>query len=160
MVDLVVGGVYSAGDKRLTAAGEKGLPQVVVPGALDHSNFWVGMAPERYRNREFIQYNVEILLMRTNKEEYQKLGELMAARLNAAAGPFVVLIPTQGFSQHTTRDTTDLDGNIIGSWHQPETDRVFVETLQKNLRRGMVELLDLHINDPQFADACVDAYFA
>ena len=160
LTDLVAGGVYSAGDTRLTAAGAAGLPQVVVPGALDHSNFWVGMAPDRYRHREFIQYNVEILLMRTNAQEYRQLAALMAERLNAACGPFVVLVPLRGFSQHTTRATTDLDGKQLGSWHQPDTDRVFVESLEPQLHPGAVKVLDLHINDPAFADACVDAYLA
>src|SRR5262249_41946251 len=66
LTDFVTGGVYSAGETRLTAAGATGLPQVVVPGCLDFTNWWVGQVPEKYRQREFYQYNVEILLMRTN----------------------------------------------------------------------------------------------
>ena len=38
LTDLVTGGVYSAGETRLTAAGAAGLPQVVVPGCLDFTN--------------------------------------------------------------------------------------------------------------------------
>ena len=45
LTDLIVDGVYSAGDARLTAAGAAGLPQVVVPGAIDHANFWAGQVP-------------------------------------------------------------------------------------------------------------------
>ena len=48
LADLVVDGVYSAGNDRLTAAGAAGLPQVIVPGAIDHVNFWAGQVPERY----------------------------------------------------------------------------------------------------------------
>ncbi len=158
LADLVAGGVYSAGDGRLRAAGAAGLPQVVVPGALDLVNFWVGQVPERYRRREFYQYNVEILLMRTNAEEFAALGELGAERLNAARGPFVVLIPSRGFSQHTHYQTHDLQGREIGPWRQPETDRVFTDTLRRHLRKGRIEELDLHINDPEFADACVEEY--
>ena len=39
LTDLIVDGVYSAGDGRLTSAGAAGLPQVIVPGAIDHANF-------------------------------------------------------------------------------------------------------------------------
>lgn len=158
LADLVAGGVYSAGDGRLRAAGAAGLPQVVVPGALDLVNFWVGQVPERYRRREFYRYNVEILLMRTNAEEFAALGELVAERLNAARGAFVVLIPSRGFSQHTHYRTHDLQGREIGPWRQPETDRVFTDTLRRHLRKGRIEELDLHINDPEFADACVEEY--
>ena len=95
-------GVYSAGNARLTAAGAAGLPQVIVPGAIDHVNFWAGQVlPERYRDREFFRYNAQNLLMRTNAEEFQKLGVLIAERLNAAKGPVRVLIPFEGFSEHT-----------------------------------------------------------
>ena len=53
LADLIVDGVYSAGDGRLTGAGAAGLPQVIVPGAIDHANFWVGQVPERYRRANF-----------------------------------------------------------------------------------------------------------
>ncbi len=66
LTDFLTGGVYSAGEARLTGAGTAGIPQVVVPGCLDFTNWWVGEVPERYRSREFFQYNVEILLMRSN----------------------------------------------------------------------------------------------
>jgi uncharacterized protein (UPF0261 family) len=49
LADLMVNGVYSAGDARLTGAGAAGLPQVIVPGAIDHANFWAADVPERHR---------------------------------------------------------------------------------------------------------------
>lgn len=158
LADLVVDGVYSSGDGRLRGAGAAALPQVVVPGAIDHSNFWVGMVPERFRGREFIRYNEENLLMRTNAEEYQVLGRMVAERLNDARGPFAVLIPTKGYSEHTKRNTQDLEGRETGSWDQPEVDSVFSSSLQAHLKKGKPIELDLHINDVEFADACVDAF--
>ena len=53
LADLVVEGVYSAGETRMTGAGTVGLPQVIAPGAIDHANFWVGQVPDRYKTREF-----------------------------------------------------------------------------------------------------------
>ncbi len=155
LTDYIVDGVYSAGENRLTAASAAGLPQVIVPGAIDHSNFWVNMVPEKYSDREFFQYNAQNILMRTNAFEYEKLGKLMAERLNQAEENFVVVIPLRGFSEHTKRNTHDLGGNILGSWDRPGDDRVFYETLKKNLIRGEVAELDLHINDPKFGSACL-----
>ncbi len=86
MTDLIVDGVYSAGDGRLRGAGAAGLPQVIVPGAIDHANFWVGQVPERYRDRDFFQYNAQNLLMRTSNEEFVTLGREFAERINAARG--------------------------------------------------------------------------
>ena len=156
LTDLLTGGVYSAGESRLTGAGAAGLPQVVVPGCLDFTNWWVGQVPEKYRDREFFQYNVEILLMRTNAEEFAALGTLFGERLRAAKGPVRVLIPTRGMSQVVGRKTCDLAGNEQGSWTQPETDRVFIDTLRGHLPGSMIRELPNHINDAAFADACVE----
>lgn len=158
MIDLINDGVYKPNDNRLTSAGAAGLPQVVVPGAIDHTNWWVGECPERFRDREFAQYNKEILFMRTDDREMVALGEMFADRLNAAKGPLKVMIPTRGFSPHGVRDTTDLDGNILGSWRKPETDRLFTETLKAKLTHGTIEEFDLEINDRAFVDACVEAF--
>jgi len=158
LTDELTGGVYSAGPDRLKAASSKGLPQVVVPGCIDHTNWWVGEAPERYGNREFYQYNLEILLMRTNAEEMEQLGEVFAERLNAAKGPVTVLIPRRGLSSHIDKPTQNLEGRTIGSWEQPETDAQFATALEKHLTHGTVKKLDLHINDAEFAKACVDNF--
>jgi uncharacterized protein (UPF0261 family) len=156
LTDFLTGGVYSAGDARLTGAGAAAVPQVVVPGCLDFTNWWVGEVPERYREREFFQYNVEILLMRTNAEEFAALGKLIGERLGAAKGPVRVLIPRHGWSALTGRKTHDLTGRETGAWAQPQTDRVFVDVLGRHLPPGVLKELPHHINDAAFADACVD----
>jgi uncharacterized protein (UPF0261 family) len=156
LTDHVTGGVYSAGAERLTAAAAAGLPQVVVPGCLDFTNWWVGQVPERYRHRGFHQYNVEILLMRTNAEEFATLGQLIGERLARAQGPVSVLIPCGGFSQLTGRALRRLDGADLGPWAQPETDAVFAAALRRHLPGGTIRELPHHINDPAFADACAD----
>ena len=161
LADLIVDGVYSAGDRRLTCAGAAGLPQVIVPGAIEpHANFWVGQVPERYQGREFFRYNAQNLLMRTNAEEFEKLGCEIGNRLNAAKGPVRVLVPLEGFSEHTKRRATDLAGNDKGPWKRPEEYQVFMESLKTHLKVAPIEEHALHVNDPVFADACVDAFVA
>lgn len=157
LTDALTGGVYSAGETRLTAAGAAGIPQVVAPGCLDFTNWWVGQVPEKYHDREFVQYNVEILLMRTNAAEFAALGALVGERLRAAKGPVRVLIPTRGMSQLVGRKTVDVAGKPRGVWDQPETDRVFADTLKRYLKDGVVQELPCHINDDAFADACAEA---
>ena len=156
LTDLLVDGVYSAGAGRLEAAGAAGIPQVVVPGALDHANFWTGQVPEKYQARAFFQYNAQNLLMRTDKQEFEALGVLMAEKLNRAKGPLSVLIPTRGYSEHTKRKAHDLSGREAGDWRNPEVDAAFAASLAKNLKAGEIISLDLHINDAAFADACAE----
>ncbi len=158
MMDLIVDGVYSAGDARLRGAGAAGLPQVIVPGAIDHANFWVGHVPERYQGREFFQYNAQNLLMRTNAQEFEQLGHEFAARINAAKGPVRVLLPLEGFSEHTKRRAYDLQGNDKGPWKRPDDYRIFAAALTSRLQAARVDELPLHVNDAAFADACVDAF--
>lgn len=160
LTDLIVDGVYSAGDGRLKSAGAAGLPQVILPGALDHANFWVGAVPEKYAGREFFQYNAQNILMRTDAEEFRALGALVAERVNAARGPVSIMIPTRGYSEHTKRMTHAVDGTEIGPWKQPDVDAVFVEALRENLGDAKLVELDAHINDQEFADACVAAFLA
>jgi uncharacterized protein (UPF0261 family) len=155
LTDFLTGGVYHAGETRLTGAGSAGIPQVVVPGCLDFTNWWVGEVPERYRGREFFQYNVEILLMRTDADEFAALGKLVGERLAAATGPVSVLIPQRGWSALTLRDAHDLAGKVTGSWARPQTDAAFVAALRNHFA-GTVRELPLHVNDAAFADACVD----
>ena len=158
LTDLIVDGVYSAGDGRLTAAGVAGLPQVIVPGAIDHANFWVGHVPEKYQDREFFRYNAQNLLMRTNAAEFEKLGSEIGNRLNAAKGPVRVLVPLEGFSEHTKRRAHDLAGNDKGPWKRAEEYQLFMDSLKKQLKIAPVEEFSLHVNDTLFADACVNAF--
>ena len=52
------------------------------------------------------------------------------------------------------RKTYDLAVNERGVWAQPDTDRVFADTLKGYLPAGAVRELPCHINDDAFADAC------
>ncbi|MGI9525448.1 MAG: Tm-1-like ATP-binding domain-containing protein, partial [Hyphomicrobiaceae bacterium] len=158
LADDVTGGVYSAGDSRLMAAARMGIPQVVVPGGLDFTNWWVGRVPEKYHGREFYQYNQEIILMRTNQAEFSQLGRLFAERLSRATGPFKVFIPKRGFSQMTQFETRDLSGKKIGQWHQPDCDQAFITTLKHLLPTACIRELDMHINDPEFSEEVLSTF--
>ncbi len=155
LADFLTGGVYSAGADRMKAAAQAGIPQVIVPGCLDFSNWWVGEVPKKYQEREFYQYNQEILLMRTNRDEFVQLGRLFSDRLSASAGPFKILIPKLGFSQLTDFPTQDIDGRQIGNWHQPDCDLGFLETLKRHMGPDHILEFDLHINDRAFAEMAV-----
>ncbi len=131
LADLVVGGVYSAGDRRLTCAGAAGLPQVVVPGAIDHANFWAGQVPERYQDRDFFRYNAQNVLMRINAEELGILGRMMAARLvqrrslRTGAGADSV----RRLQRARKRRAQDLAGNDRGPGGVPKNYRAFTDAL-------------------------------
>jgi uncharacterized protein (UPF0261 family) len=144
LADELVGGVLSAGRDRLTAAGLRGLPQVISLGALDMVNFGPPeTVPEKFRGRRFYQHNAAVTLMRTTPEENDRLGKEIAEKASAARGPTAVLVPLRGVS------AIDREGQPF--WW-PEADAALLQSLRQWLSPHvrLVEL-DLHINDPAFA---------
>ncbi|QLH80570.1 Tm-1-like ATP-binding domain-containing protein [Halosimplex pelagicum] len=142
--DELVGGVLSAGPERLDAAAEAGIPQVVSVGALDMVNFGPrDSVPEEFEGRQFHVHNPQVTLMRTTPEENAELGEILAAKLNAATGPTALALPLDGVSM------LDVEGE---PFHDPEADAALFDALRDGLDDD-VELIevDAAINDDEFA---------
>ncbi len=149
LADELVGGVMSAGPHRLEAAGRKGIPQLVCPGAIDMVNFGpVETVPVQFRSRKLYVHNPTVTLMRTTPEECAEIGRITATRLNRASGPVTVLIPLQGVS------AIDKPG---GPFYSPEALNSYYRAVKTTLssKIKLVEL-DAHINDERFAHAAAD----
>ena len=147
--DELCGGVFSAGTKRLDAAAFAGIPQVIAPGCLDMVNFWAPeTVPTRYAGRKLFRWNPNVTLMRTDVGENQRLGRILAEKINQSIGPVKVLLPLRGVSQ------LDSPG---GEFWWPEADQALFQSMRQSLRRNIPLLeLDANINDPQFADRATD----
>jgi uncharacterized protein (UPF0261 family) len=149
LADELVGGVMSAGPHRLEAAGHKGIPQLVCPGAIDMVNFGpVETVPAQFRSRKLYVHNPTVTLMRTTPEECAEIGRLTATRLNRASGPVTVLLPLQGVSAIDKPE---------GPFYSPEALNSYRRALKANLSSEikLVEL-DAHINDESFARTAAD----
>ena len=144
--DEVVGGVLSAGPDRLGAAGRHALPQVVSCGALDMVNFWaLGTVPAAFRDRNLYRHNANVTLMRTSAEECVRIGRRIADKLSQAKGPVTLLIPLCGVS------AIDAEGQ---PFYDPAANAALFKALRENVGPSVcVVEMDLHINDPDFADA-------
>jgi uncharacterized protein (UPF0261 family) len=140
LADELVGGVFSAGPDRLTAAGRAGVPQVVSFGALDMVNFGpADTVPEQFRSRTLHRHNATVTLMRTTPDECAELGKRIGQRLSAAAGPVEVLIPQRGVS------AISVEG---GPFHDPEADAALIHGFKSHVDpRVVVAEHDLVIND-------------
>lgn len=147
--DELVGGVLSAGPTRLEAAAIAGLPQVVSLGALDMVNFHaMETVPARFKDRRFYKHNPNVTLMRTTPDECYQLGKIIAEKLNQAHAPVSLMIPLRGVSM------IDAEGQ---PFHDPAADAALFAGVRDTVNEA-VELieLDLHINDPAFAEAVSD----
>ena len=154
LADDLVGGVLSAGPRRLEMAGRVGLPQVVSLGALDMVNFGpADTVPPEFAGRNLFVHNPTVTLMRTTPEEMAELGRRIATKLAAATGPTELFIPLRGVS------AIDVEG---GPFRDAEADA----TLFAELRAGLVgsgvvvHELDQAINDPGFGAAMARALHA
>ena len=142
LADELAGGVLSAGPDRLTAAGEKGVPQVISVGALDMVNFGPPeTTPERYKDRLFYRHNPSVTLMRTTPDEMAALGRGLARKAAAARGPTAVMLPLRGVS------AIDAEGKAFWS---PEADAALFGAIRAGFA---ADELDQHVNDRAFAEA-------
>src|SRR5262249_44584318 len=99
LADELVGGVLSAGPDRLTAAGKKGIPQVISVGATDMVNFGPReTVPAKFEGRKFYIHNPTVTLMRTTLEENELLGAEIGRKAAAGKGPTAILLPLRGVS--------------------------------------------------------------
>ena len=58
--DELCGGVFSAGDDRLSAPGRRGIPHLIVPGCIDMVNFGPpDTVPQKYRDAGRLLLRVE-----------------------------------------------------------------------------------------------------
>ena len=74
--DLLMGGVFSAGEDRLGAIARTGMPYVGSCGALDMVNFGaLDTVPAHYRERNLYVHNPQVTLMRTTAEENRRMGD-------------------------------------------------------------------------------------
>jgi uncharacterized protein (UPF0261 family) len=148
LADELVGGVMSAGPNRLTAAGNKGLPQVVSVGALDMVNFGArSSVPEKFEGRLLVEHNPSITLMRTTPAECEELGTILSQRLKencSDKAKVEVWIPLKGVSMMAVEG---------GKFYDSDADEALLRALEKGLKGTGIRLQEkaLTINDSEFA---------
>lgn len=147
--DEIVGGVLSAGPTRLEAAGKAGIPQVVSCGALDMVNFHaLDSVPDKFKSRNLHRHTSQVTLMRTTPQECKEIGRQIAQKLNSSKGPTVLMLPLKGVSM------IDKEG---APFYDPDANKALFNALKENITTKItVRELDLHINDPGFADAVAE----
>ena len=146
LADEIVGGTLSAGPARLTAARDKKIPQVVSLGALDMVNFGPKeTVPEKFKNRNLYVHNENVTLMRTTKEECEKIALDICDKLNQSTSKVALMIPLKGVS------AIAIKGQVF---YDEKADEALFSTIRKNIKPN-IELIELDyaINDEEFSNA-------
>ncbi len=152
VADYLVGGILPCTEDRFGAFVRNPIPYVGSVGACDMVNFGArDTVPSRFAGRKFHVHNPHVTLMRTTPEENARVGTFIVERLNRMAGPVRFLLPLKGVSAIDAEDQP---------FHDSAADAALFEAIRKGWKRAsnrkLVEL-DLHINDPAFAETAVAA---
>lgn len=146
--DLIVGGVMAADEDRFDSFIRTGTPWVGSVGAVDMVNFGArGSIPDKFRDRQFVEHNPQVTLMRTTVAENTQIGGWIAHKVNQMHGPVRLLLPEGGVS------ALDAPGE---AFHAPEADQALFDAITSNVtetHQRKVIRLPCHINDPAFASA-------
>jgi uncharacterized protein (UPF0261 family) len=155
VADRVAGGILPCCPNRFEAIIDAKIPFVLSLGALDMVNFGaVDTVPERFRDRRLHVHNAYVTLMRTTPDENRCCARWIAEKLNRASGHFRILIPEKGIS------ALDAPGQ---PFHDPEADAALFNELESAVSPGpdrLIRRLPLHINDPEFAQALIEEFWA
>ena len=141
-----------ATEQRLLSSCRRGVPQVIAPGCADIVLYGpVEDIPKEILKRKYVSHNPIHTHVKADYDEMFGLGKFIAERLGQSKGYGTVMIPERGFSQ------LNIAGGPI---YEPESDRGFRDGLEDGFRRfpsekATIKSVDLHINDPLFAEAAV-----
>ena len=150
--EVVAAGAYvPVRPGRLQAAARCGIPQVVSTGAMEYLCFGPKESiPPRLRQRKTYFHNPNNANVKTSRPEMSKVGKVMAERLNQAKGNTEILIPLKGASIY---------GSKGGPLYDPVGGALLLKALKQNLDPKIpLREIDAHINDPEFADTCVNRF--
>ncbi|MFY9969509.1 MAG: ABC transporter permease [Roseiarcus sp.] len=155
VADMLMGGVFPADEDRFGAVIRTRTPYVGSVGALDMVNFGAPeTAPAAYKGRLMHAHNPQVTLMRTTRDENDRMGRWIGERLNRMDGPVRFLLPELGVSA--------LDAAGEPFW-DPDADAALFKALEQTVRqtanRQLVRVRR-HINDPEFAAAVVETFRA
>jgi uncharacterized protein (UPF0261 family) len=146
------GGIFDPGCERMEAAVRTGIPQVVVPGAVECFNFGaVDTIPAQFNvpERNVLVHNPNITSLLATPDELGRLGEYIADHVNRHPGSRAGGLPLNGLDNYFKEGS---------QWHGVDVTPLF-EAIRSNLK-GDVELLEMdnNINDDVFADAVFDLF--
>ena len=145
-------GIFDPGCERMEAAVRTGIPQVVVPGAIECFNFGaVDTIPAEYNTpeRNVLIHNPNITSLMATPDELVALGKYVAEHVNASPGPKAVGLPLNGLDNYFKEGS---------QWHGADVTPLF-ESIRATLDPE-VELVEMHnnINDDEFADAIFELF--
>ncbi|MBT7889760.1 MAG: UPF0261 family protein, partial [Deltaproteobacteria bacterium] len=131
--------------------GKLGLPQVVVPGGIDHLGIMLdepNTVPEKYKDHLYSYHNPVIFVPRTNSEEITTIMQEIANRLEHSKRKTVFMLPTRGVSSYSAKG---------GALYDPVSDEALHQAV-RDLLPEPIKLIEMENNaeDEAFVRKAVD----
>ncbi len=151
ITDLLYDGLMPALPGRMTAAGEMGIPQVVLPGCADVLLYvWRDDFSEDLLSRQYVRHTPTHTHFRTTYDEMKAVAGYIAEHLNEGRGPRAAVVPLGGYSM------LNKPGKPL--WGAKENEG-YLDGLKEQLHDDVRLIIDPgHINDPDFANRVVDLF--
>jgi uncharacterized protein (UPF0261 family) len=153
VADLLFGGTLACTEDRFGAVIRTRIPYIGSVGAVDMINFGNrSTVPQHHENRNLYIHNPVVTLMRTTPDENHAIGTWIVERVNHMQGPVRFMLPLRGVS------AIDEPGK---PFHDPEADAALfaaIRTGWKDAKNRKLIELDMHINDPDFAEAVANEF--
>ena len=156
--EYLFGGVRNAGPERLNAGSDLDKPYIIAPGGFDMIGWGSVERKDKGDPKRVLRKPAERKLhimdsvrveARLIADEMKRLAYEVAQQLSRRKYKRMIkfLIPLKGFSSLGTEG---------GIFHDPDSDRVFIESIKENLDPE-IEIIevDTHINSPEFAEVVV-----
>jgi uncharacterized protein (UPF0261 family) len=150
IADAVCGGLRAADADRLTVAAAHKVPQVVVPGGIDHLGIMLSEAnsvPEKYRSHLYSYHNPMILVPRPKRDETRAIVTEIAHRLSGAGDETVFMVPVRGVSSYSVKG---------GALYDEKADAELLEAIRALLPSAVKRVeIDASAEDEAFISAAV-----
>lgn len=148
-----LGGFCVGAYKRLEIGAKKGLPQIIVPGAVDVLDLAVAIDTreavlESIKDRQYYFHNAEIIHSKITKKEAVMIAEIIAERINQVTGPTKVILPLEGFCEAGAPGMT---------LYNKEVDEAFICQFKNTIdKRIDVIEVDANINEEKFTKVLME----
>lgn len=154
VTNVVLKGSRASWPRRMEVAGEKGIPQVIVPTGINTlSKIGVPedkLTPEFKQQRKYYYMDPERCTVWLNEAEIVQVAAVYTEKLNKATGPTVFIFPMRSWHP-MEKEGTD--------YYNPKIYRIFINELKKGLKTNIViKETNYSIEDTEFAQQVVNAF--
>ena len=151
IIDLLYDGLMPALPGRMTAAGDMGIPQIVLPGCADMLlHEWRDDFPPDLLSRKYVRHTPTHTHFRSTYDEMYAVAEYVATHLNQGEGPRAAMVPLGGYSM------LNKEGKPLWDAH---ANQGYLDGLKELLNENTALIEDPdHINNPALAERVVDLF--